>query len=257
MSSEALVFILKVLLLVGLCLTVYKLLKTGLFRYYPWFTAYFAYRIPLTACLFFLSIRSNAYRYVWIASALLSCIFYVLTLRELYSLVLAKHRGLYTLGKWALYLAVAVSVTASVLSLPKFPAALPTLSKIGTYVGACDRGVMLSVAIFLIAMLFLLSQYVAVLSRNVVVHAGLFATYFFSSTMYSLLRVVFRFELPAVYDTALMAVSAGCVWSWFFLLSPAGEKTREVLPHVTVEHEGRILAHLDSMNDTLLRAGKK
>ena len=38
-------------------------------------------------------------------------VFYVLMVLELYRLVLEKYKGLYSLGRWALYLSLAISVS--------------------------------------------------------------------------------------------------------------------------------------------------
>jgi hypothetical protein len=257
MPEVTLVFIFQVILLAGICATVLKLLKTGLFRRYPWFFAYFASRIPGTACLFILNVRSTAYWYFWIATILLGWFFYIQVVREVYSLVLERHRGIYTLGRWVLYCAVAVSGTISLLTLPQSAPGRSLLGRIGAYISACDRGITLSLAIFLFIMLLLLSQYLTVLSRNVVVHSMLFAIYFFTTTVYNLVRTFFGIKVAGVSDTALLGASAVCVWSWFFLLSREGEKARMVLPLLTQEHEGRLLAQLDTLNDTLMKSGKK
>ena len=58
-------------------------------------------------------------------------------------------------------------------------------------------------------------------------------------------------------NTGLMAMSSACALAWFFLLSRNGEEARVKLPWIGPEQEERILCQLDSLNATLLKAGRK
>ena len=256
MSTSAPFFFLEVLLLTATCLTVYKLFKTKLYRRYPFFFAYFLYRIPYTVCVLLLDVRSSAFFYFWKYTLGLTLIFYVLTIRELYGLVLERHRGIYTLGRWAIYLSVAVSVILSVLGmLPRFRG-MPGGSRTVDYLLAVQRGVTLSLAISIVLMLFLLSPYASVLTRNVVVHAIVYAGYYISTTIATLLKSVFGVTVYGLADTVLLGVSAACVFCWFFLLTPAGEKPRTPPVSFGAEQERHLLSQLDQLNATLLKAGK-
>src|SRR5436190_14809854 len=83
--------------LLGVCLAIYKLLATGIYRRYPFFFAYLLYRLPVLVCFPFLDTKSFLYFYFWVVTTPLSWVFFILVVRELYGLVLARHRGLYTL----------------------------------------------------------------------------------------------------------------------------------------------------------------
>src|SRR5436305_12286108 len=119
-----------------------KLYRTGLYRLYPIFFAYFVFRVPNSIWPLLLDTSSPQYQKVWISTDPIILTFYILMVRELYRLVLKKYKGLYTLGRWVMYLAMAVAVTISALSL--LPSIKPTTlqrSKIMIYILATERGV--------------------------------------------------------------------------------------------------------------------
>jgi len=254
MSSIALVSFLELVSVLGCALTSLKLFRSGLYRRYRVFFAYFVYRVPFLICFLSLNTKSNIYFYFWMITLPLSWLFYVLVVRELCFVVLEDYKGLYTLGRWAMYVGVSVSVVMSILSLiPKISPA--QRSRILPYMAAADRGVTFALAIFLILMLFLLSRYPVPLSRNVVVHAALFATFFFSNTLSTLLRV-FGVRLYTAIDSGLMVVSSACALAWFFWLTPQGERVPARFPQLGAHDEKRIMAQLEALNRTLLKASR-
>jgi hypothetical protein len=259
MSSPALVLLFQVLSLLGSGLTVLKLWQTGLSGHYRVFFWYFLFRIPDGIWPLFLNVKSETYFRSWVLTTPLVWTFYLLIVRELCSLILARHKGMYTLGKWSMYLGVTVSVVLSVLSfLPRIPKATPQRSQIIGYVYAVDRGITFGLAIFLILTVFLLSIYAITLSRNVIVHTVLFTIFFLSNSLIMLLKTVFGLRLYTTIDTALMGVASVCVFGWFFLLTPKGEEVHQPnFPEMGPEQESRILYQLDSLNSTLLKISKK
>src|SRR6267142_2079601 len=117
MTTAALVSFLKVVSLLASALTAYKLYRSGLYRRYPIFFGYFIFRVPNGIWPFLLNIKSPAYQKVWMLTEPFLWAFYILVVFELYRLVLARYKGLYTLGRWAMYVGTVVSVALSALSL--------------------------------------------------------------------------------------------------------------------------------------------
>src|SRR5438105_5298438 len=115
MPSVALV--LKVVSLLGSVLVAGKLFRSGLYLRYPVFFAFFLFRVPNFVWPFFLDTNSNIYLHFWIVTESLFWVFYILLVLELYRLVLEKHKGIYSLGRWFLYLGTGVSLALSSLSL--------------------------------------------------------------------------------------------------------------------------------------------
>jgi hypothetical protein len=256
MSGRALVLVLQALALIGSALTAAKLYRSGLYTHYRVFFAYFLFRIPNGIWSLALSSSSNAYFYFWIVTEPLSWIFELLVLRELIGLVLKRHKGLSTLGRWAMYFGIAVSVLLSVLSMavnlkPNTP------MQAVYYVTAADRGANLCLAIFLILMVFLISRYPVSLGRNTILHAILFTTFFLGNSLTSLLKTVLGIRLYTSVDTGLMALVAACTFGWFFFLSPKGEEVPAQAQYLSSEREERILYHLDSLNAALLKVSRK
>src|SRR5450756_74457 len=142
MSSAVLVSCLKAVLLLGSVLMVLKLYRTGLYLRYPIFFAFFIFRIPNSLWPVFLEVSSPLYQEVWIVTESIALGFYVLMVVELYKLVLEKYKGLYSLGRWALYLSLAISVSVSDISLlPQIKPTMPQSSKIMFYMLATERGI--------------------------------------------------------------------------------------------------------------------
>ena len=189
MTSVALISFLTMVSLLGSVLMALQLYRTGLYRRYPIFFVYFIFRIPNNIWPFFVDVSSGLYQQVWVLTEPIEVVFYVLMVVELYKLVLEKYKGLYSLGRWALYLSLAISVGISAITLlPRIKPSMAQRSKIMFYVMATERGIHTALAIFIIFILGFLSFFPVKLSRNVRVHALVFSIFFLSSTFMLLMR---------------------------------------------------------------------
>src|ERR1019366_9123265 len=254
MTSAALVSFLKAVLFVGSVLMGLKLYRTGLYRRYPIFFAFFVFRILNSIWPLFLALSSDLYQKLWVLTEPVEFGFYVLIVVELYKLILEKYKGLYTLGRWALYVSLAVSVAISGISLlPRINPTMPQRSRIMFYVLATERGIETGLAIFIFLFLCFLSFFPVKLSRNVRVHAMVFSIFFLSNTFVLLMRSLFGLHLAAAVNTVLLGISAASVVAWLTLLRKAGEDSIRAPILFSQEHESRLLAHLDSLNAALLR----
>jgi len=259
MAGRSFAFYLLIISLAGAALLVFKLLRTGLYRRYRIFFLYLLFRIANSIVSLSLDITSDDYFYVWSISEPVIWAFYILVVRELVGLVLEKHTGLGTLGRWFMYTAMVISAAVSVFSiLPKITPQIKPASQRLFYVFAIDRGITLSLVIFLLLLLFFLSRYPVPLGRNVLVHAALYTLFFLSSTLTTLLKSVFgSANMFITIDTVLVGFAAACMFAWYFLLSPKGEEVKMSIPHFSAEQEERILYKLDTLNATLLKVGGK
>lgn len=258
LTNTVLVLCLRVTLLIGSALMALKLYRTGLYRLYPSFFIYFIFRIPNSIWPFFFDSASPVYQKTWICTEPIVLAFYILMVRELYRLVLAKYKGLYTLGRWAMYLAMTVSLIVSGLSLlPRIKPSMAQTSKIMAYVLATDRGVETALAIFIVLLLLFLSRYPVQLSRNVRVYAVIYSVFFLSNTFVVLMRTLFGRRMIDEVNVALMGVAAVCVVGWLVLLSPRGAKAPEPAAALGPLYEHRLLTQLDSLNAALLQVGHR
>jgi hypothetical protein len=249
----------QILGLLGSILTAYHLYRTGLYRKYRFFFWYFLFRIPNTAWpLFFPDTKSFLYFYVWLATEPVTWIFNVAIVLELYRLILEKHKGLYSLGRWAMSLGLGISATVSVTSLiPKMTLALTEQKSITMFCYlAMERGLALALALFLLFMIGFLVLYTVPLSRNVKIHARIYTVFFFSKFLIFLLQSLWGWHSYDKLSTWADGVTALCIFAWFFLLTPKGEEVLTSHPILNAEHERRLLLQLDALNATLLKSSK-
>src|ERR1022692_1840605 len=215
MTGVVLVSCLKAVLLLGSMLMALMLYRTGLYRRYPVFFAFFIFRIANGIWPLFLEVSSPRYQQVWVLTEPIGLGFYIFMVVELYKLVLEKYKGLYTLGRWAVYVSLAASVTISIISLlPRIQPSMPQPSKVMIYMLATERGVHTGLAIFIVLILCFLSLFPVKLSRNVRVHALVFSIFFLSSTFMLLMRSLFGLHLAAAVNTVLMGITAASVVAW-------------------------------------------
>lgn len=255
MSDVALISILQIISLAGSLLTAAKLFSSGLYRRYRWFFYYFLFRIPNNLWPLFLDFRSKSYYQLWLATEPIALALHAGVLLELYRLVLAKHRGLYTLGRWAMLTGITVSAIISLVTLiPRMPAAG---SRTMNWYLALERGWMLALAIFLLFMMGFLVLYTVPISANVKVHARIFTIFFISNYLTFLLQSLFKITVYGWTNIIANGVSAACAFAWFFLLSPKKEEMTVSVPIIGPEHERRVLEQLDAFNETLLKISKK
>jgi hypothetical protein len=261
MTTAALVSFFQVVSILGSILVVLKLYTSGLYRRYRIFFVYFIFRIPYLTCFWFQyrqGANSSSYFVLFFYTEPVLMLFYLLVVVELYRLVLERYKGLYTLGRWAMYLASIVSVAISVLTLlPKITPSTPESSRNLFKMFAVERGVDLSILLFILLIVMFLGRYPVPLSRNVIVHTGIYAVFFLSSTMGLLLRTLFTVQVKAAVNVILVGFAAACTVAWWLLLSAKGEEVRVNIPQFGLGSEERILQQLDALNATLLKVSKK
>jgi hypothetical protein len=257
MPSTAITRLLLVITLAGCSLTVLRLFWSGLFRRYPAFTAFFAFRAVDHIWPLFLPQKSALYAWFWIVTEPLLRVFCVFAVLELYRLMLERYKGLYSLGRWVLYGVSAISVVVSLLML--LPQISPAMHQRTAYLGYAwgfDRGVDFTLTIFILLSLAFISQYPISLSRNLVVHAALYSVFFLSSGTYALVRrAVWRHSAP-VLDLVFSGVVAACTLAWFLLLSPKGEGAKAARIRFSPEYEARVLEKLDALNQVLIKSAR-
>jgi len=253
MTSVALGSVLQGILVVGCLLTAGKLFLSGLYRRYPIFFLYILFRIPISIWPLFVDNRSNLYFNVWRVATVIVLIFYVLVVAELYQLVLAKYRGLQTVGRWAMYGSLVISIAISVLSLLPRMATMSARNRNFFMVLFAERAVDTTLALFIILILAFLSRYPIELSRNVRLHAMIYAAYFLSNNISLLMRGLFGIEVADRLNLVIAAINTCTVYAWLLFLSPAGEEVRSRQADKGREQEQRLLKQLEAINATMLR----
>jgi hypothetical protein len=260
MTSAALASLFQGLALLASILTVQKLYRTGLYKQYPAFFAYFLFRIPNTlwAILIPNTSTSDLYFFLFVFTLPLQLLFYILMVAELYRLVLRDYRGLQTVGRWVMYLSLIGSIAISFLTLiPKIQPAMRQGTKVMGFIITGERTVVTALALFIVLLLVVLSRYPIRLKRNVRVHAVVYAIFFFSHTIGAITRTVLGLKLAVPVATAFLIINLCSIIAWLVLLQPESEQVAVRTARPDTEREKRLLLQLDSLNAALLRVSRQ
>jgi len=235
-------------------LIAFRLYRSGLYHRYPVLFSYMAFLAVYAICPVVLNPGGPLYFWTWIFAEPIRWALEILLVRELCRVVLERHRGLVSLGRWVMYIGVAVAALLSFLTLlPHIRSTMPARSKAIGYWMAADRGISLSLVIFMLLMLLAVSRYPVRLSRNVILNAGLFTFCFTCDSLGAILRTVFDVRLSASVNVILSGITASCLLVWLSYLKPEGEHVHFDWIHFAPEYEGHVLARLDALNHALQR----
>jgi hypothetical protein len=239
-------------------LTAAKLFTSGIYRRYRVFFGYLLFAVPWMASMAWMDPASPRYMWVFVYTEPVEILFSILIVFELYRLVLADYKGLYTLGKWAMIVAVAISAVFSIVSV------LPVLSHASRRLPSwrvamemkveapLDLGLVLS--IFLI--LLFLSRYPVRLRRNVLIYFGVYSVFFLANSIGLLLFVFQGIQIRDGVNVVLIGISAACAITWWLGLNRQGEEVQMHAPVLQPASEERLLLQLDALNAALAKISR-
>lgn len=235
-----------------------RLFHAGLHKVYPWFFSYLIVRATRSLLLVSLEDNQTIYGGVWLYTEPLIWLLYVLIVLELCSLILNRFPGIATASSWAVTIALGVSITVSLLTLMA-DLSVPILQyPMINYYNLIRRGLYSSLVLFLVCMVGFLRWYPVPLSRNLVTHTAIFSVYFSTYAAGLLVRNLMGFGVTRTFSTVQQAMSVVCMVAWLVLLRQSGEaRNLKMRPKISDTDEQRILRHLDALNASLLRTGRK
>jgi hypothetical protein len=239
-------------------LVVGRLYSAGLHRIYRFFFVGLVFALLRSATLFPFTTRSLIYYRIWVSTEPILWLSYILVVFELYSLVLKEYRGIYSVGRKFFFAAIAVSTIISALTL--FPTMTGALVKrpLLYYYAIAERGLVTSLAIFLLLLLAAITWFPVPLSRNLLMHCSIYTVYFFAVNVIDLYWHMSGLEATYWRNMARYAVALGCYFCWAFFLSPSGEdRTASLHLGRSPLEEKRLLGQLEGLNATLLRTARK
>jgi len=241
----------------GSALVVWRLYSTGLHRIYRFFFTAFLFAFIRSLVLLPFGPRSATYFRIWARTEPVLWFSYVLVVFELYSLVLKHYRGILTVSRSFFFAAVAIATIVSALTV--FLTMTGALAEpVLRYYALIERGLVTSLAIFLLLLLALVTWFPVPLSRNLLIHCSVYTAYFFVDNVIHLFWNVGGRD--ASYWASLLRVSAAliCDFCWVFFLSRTGEDRTTCL-HLgrSPLEEKRLLTQLDDLNSALLRTVRK
>lgn len=257
MNSSSLLSALWIFTLAANALAVLRLYRLSLVGRYRYFFTYLLVQLAQASLLFFLDIRAPAFFWTYIFTQPALWILYVLLVRELYTLIFEDYQGIYTVGRWSMYAAYAVSLCISGVTIFLTAHSDHPGSHV-YYFEATERGVVFSLALFLPLALFFLSRYPIRLHRNIVVHSIVYSALFLADAVGLLLLNVAQFGINRAANLLLIAISGCCYLAWAALLTRESETGNVVMRHRrSPAHETLLLQELYSMNQTLLSVIRK
>ncbi|HVN06181.1 MAG TPA: hypothetical protein VMT86_17285 [Bryobacteraceae bacterium] len=228
-----------------------RLCLSGLSRRYRSFFLFLILEFARDLALLPLNPSGAAYYKVWVLTEPMEWLFYALVVLEIYSLVLADYRGLYTAGRWCLMLAVGVSLACAALTLAA-PVHSVQQSQLMTYYYVAERAVYFSLAVFLLTILALLMRYPIVLNRNIIAHSLIFSTYFLVCACSYQLLSAGGFRMIGVVRLAITLLNVGTLGAWLVALTQAGEQRRQQLhPSWMPGREEELVGQLQRLNFAL------
>ena len=201
---------------------------------------------------------SKSYLNFWRATEPVTWLLNTLVVLELCSLIFKEYRGIQVLGRRTIYASLAAAVLISMILLaPTWRHSDQPILSLQRFL-MVERGVDSALVILLLVLLAFLALLPIPLSRNVVIHSILYATYFLSSSIGIFIANVTSAGTLIVISACLMGVSFLCLSAWNLLLSREGETKVAIMPKpLPAAYEQRLVEQLSSINATLLRASSK
>jgi hypothetical protein len=216
-------------------LVIWRLYSLDLHKTYRYFFASMALSVARTAVLFAFSPGDEIYYQVWAATQPLVWLFF--------------------------FSAVTVSVLISGLTiLPGLAneANLPARSLLLYYYGFIERGLITSLAIFLLLLLAFVAWFGIPLSSNLLKHCAFYSGYFFASNVIQLYWHTQVARTGNIASALKLSVAFVCLMCWVFFLSRRGEdRTASLRLGRNAVAEKKLLTQLENFNATLLRSARK
>lgn len=232
---------------------VLRFLLTGLHRVYRFFFLYLVLSCIQLGGQFFFQRKTTAYGAFYFLTEALIVFLYVLVTLELYSLILRDWKGIATVARRFIHVAIAISILVSLLLL-----GIEQTPKTFTAVFfSLERPIVSSLIIFVIFITGFLSYYPIPLNRNVISYTIGYAFYFLSKATVLLFINRGQYWIE-ILSTALLAICAACLVFWVFALTREGESKPTISgPNWNKAAEHRVVGKLTELNESLLRSRKR
>jgi hypothetical protein len=240
-------------------LVVWRLFTLSLIKTYRFFFGSMVLSLARSAVLFPFSAHGDrTYYQIWLATQPLLWLSYVLVVFELYALVLHRYRGIFSLSRFFFFSAVATSSVFSLLTILPTTVAAPSDSTLIYHYALIERGVVTSLAIFLLLLLLLALWFPIPMSRNLLTHCVVYSAYFFGSNVVFLYRQLSGRDAAYAGNIAKLSIALVCLLCWVVGLTKRGEdRITSLCLRRDPLLEKRLLGRLDDFNETLLRTVRK
>ena len=234
--------------------TIARLLHLRMWSKFPALISYLFVVAVRATLLSFLPDTSPAYLRIYLIGSTLVCCAAALSVYEMFRLVFRDYPGLRTAGRWAVYTALAIAVTITVVFLRKASPGTP-LSHLLFYELVFERSIIFGLALIVIILMIFLSRYPLHLGRNTYVASGFFSAMFLTQALVRLVDTLSP-QLYARYaDYPEVTFTALCFLGWGIMLRQA-EAPEPPRPPADERREAELLHQLESLNGILSRSSR-
>ncbi len=225
---------------------------------FPALVAYLALDALYSFIYAVVSPRSRVYFWVYVAAVPLECILSIFAVRELMALIFDNYPGIRTVGRWTLYAGIALAMSLSLLAAKLLSGGYYSSyhTKWGLYyLQSVQRSIVFSLAVAIIALLFVLSKYPLHLGRNTYVSSIFFSALFLSEAARLVIDALARDFFNHYVDWSEAFFITSCMAGWAFMLRPQPAPVSRVA--FSTPAEDRLLQQLDALNQLMTRAARR
>jgi hypothetical protein len=197
------------------------------------------------------------YFWYYLAESLVDSSVEVFAVRELIALIFADYPGIRTVGRWALYGAIALSFATSLVLTQVFSYNGPDPRKKTAllYIELARRSIVFSLVVAIIAILFVLSKYPLNLGRNTYLSCACFSALFLIEAAQLLADSSTRLFFNELADWIAAVCASASLFAWAFLLQPyTALAPRIAIPTAQEDH---LLQQLESLNRLMTRSSRR
>jgi hypothetical protein len=231
-----------------------RLLHFRMLRKFPALISYL-FAIAIRATILSLQDdKTHAYVVTYlIASPTVYCVA-AFAVYEVFALIFLNYPGLRTAGRWAVYTALAIAVSATLLLLRKPWPGTP-YDRLIFYELVFERSITFGLAVIIIILMISLSRYPLHLGRNTYVASGFFSAMFLAQAVVRLIDTLSPANRARFADYPEVAFTALCLVGWGIMLRPA-DAPEPARPPTDERREAELLHQLESLNSILSRASR-
>jgi hypothetical protein len=213
--------------------------------------------LALFAALFaVISPRAPVYFWMYVVYLPVQNVLSFVAVRELFALVFDHYPGIQTVGRWATYAGIFLSVAASAAIAGLFwRGGAGGRDSFLFYLEVVQRSVVFSLALVISTIFFVLSRYPLRLSRNTYSSSLFFGLLFLSDAGRLLVDSLSLGLYNRYVDWSEDFVIAAILSAWAVLLQP--ERAAVSRAAVSAPGEARLLEQLESLNQFLDSAGRR
>ncbi|SRR5579875_205741 len=244
-----------------------RLLSLGLHRVYRVFCIFLVFEVLMSGLAFWIQLTHPAgwnYKVVWLIFDPISCVLYVALVYALLSALLAKFPGILNFSRKILHVSfIAAAIIGAFTARPEFVAyerlrQVQALDRIVSASLVADRIFSMMALLVLAATLIFILWFPVQMPRNLAVFCvGLVVFFAARASMWIVYSFGPHIDID-LFNIVVDFVFSACAVYWLTYLNKDGEQVPTRIGHSwNAAEQQRLLAQLEAMNATLLRAARR